>query len=165
MMHMARSFAEARGFAWPADVACIINGVPRTWKEIHAERKKSQAERLRRKLADRGPVRQAAMIWVFFVPGFIYGGWHLYVRTVHHSWWVRECCYSEEGHMITHCMNTWPCGMLPFRENFYAWKASFAKAYASGRKRGGKSQGIVFGWVDCRYDGCFPDAFTKASND
>lgn len=156
MMIMERSFAEARGFQWHANIACIVNGEPRTWDQIHTERKKRQTERLRRILTFDGQVRIPCLVWTFYVPGIIYGGWHLYLRSNRNSWWVRERGGEEE--MIAYCMNTWPCGVLPFRENFYEWKEAFAKTYTHG-KRGRKPQGIRYGWATCRHSGQFPSLF------
>lgn len=141
------------GRPWPKDLAYIINGERVTFAMLREARIQRQAEHLIRKLADRGPVRQAAHIWVFFVPGTIYGGWHLYLRTLKHSWWLKR----PEG-IALDIMAAFPCGILPLPENFYEWKKAFAATYSADRD--GRQQGIIHGWVECDSEGGRPRRFT-----
>jgi hypothetical protein len=151
---MKRSFAEFMGVTWPRDVACIINGERITYSQIRKARIERQAQQLaqiQRRNSD-GPIRKPAHLWVFFNPGVLYGGWHLYLRTSKHSWWLRR----PEG-IALDIMSEFPCGVLPLPENFYQWKKSFAATYAADKN--GRKQGIVLGWVDCEREGGNPTRF------
>ena len=147
---MTRSFARHMGFNWPREVACIVNGVPVTFAEIRANRIANQRRHLERVLSCSASTRRAAHVWVFYNPGWLYGGWHLYIRTLKDRWWISTC-----DDMALRLMAMFPCGLLPMRDNFGAWKQAFAKAYARGKK--GK-QGMVAIWVDAE-QGCWPKRF------
>lgn len=152
---MKRSFADAMGFQWPKELACIVNGRKVTWDEIRQMRRDRQARHLATVLRIDGPVRRAAFVWTFFVPGVIYGGWHLYLRTVTDSWWIR----ASNG-IALEIMRTFPCGLLPIPENFYRWKQAFAGAFP----RPGKfsRQGMLAGWIECYREGSAPLHFDSA---
>jgi hypothetical protein len=67
-------------------------------------------------------------VWTFLNDTFIYGGWHLYVKTLHNSWGIG----GRDRHLdqfLPVIMSLFPCGMLPFEENFHDWKEVFAKTY------------------------------------
>lgn len=126
------------GLDWPKEWACKEDGYVVTFAEIKAERIAQQRKWLELKLKEDEQVR-AAQVWTFFVPGLIYGGWHLYLRTIEDSWWIQR--YGGQAEEL---MTKFPCGMLPMKENFYAWKKAFAKTYP---RPGLRQQGIVNGWV------------------
>lgn len=136
---------QKTGSMLPKGVAYGINGRWITWAEVKAERVKRQSTRLARILEIPQPERCAGYVWTFFVPGMIYGGWHLYLRTLGQEWWLSERRYPHTE-LIDSLMAIFPCGMLPIRENFYDWKEAFAHTYSRG-KRGRRPQGVVFGWV------------------
>src|SRR5487761_2099922 len=78
---------------WPKGVAYMVpngrNGLDRvSFADIQAARIKRQKERLERITRIAEPDRQAAYVWVFFVPGFLYGGWHLYLCTLRERLWI-----------------------------------------------------------------------------
>ena len=149
---MATLYEAMKGHACPKDVAYMIsngrNGLQRvTYADIKAARIKRQKEHLGRVLACNGPMRRAAYLWTFYVPGFLYGGWHLYIRTIEGSWWIRAGRpFDSDWDMVLEFMRIYPCGLLPIRENFEDWKVAFAKAHTHG-KRGGKPQGVIYGWT------------------
>jgi hypothetical protein len=153
---MHRSFARAMGFNWPPGVACIVNGQPVTYADIRANKIEKQRRRLERIMGCEGTLRRAAHVWVFFVPGWIYGGWHLYIRTIKDQWWIREC-----DDLALSIMAMFPCGLLPMRENFHAWKIAFAQAYARAAK--GRKQGMVACWIDVE-PGRRPKSFLVIDN-
>jgi hypothetical protein len=146
---MHRSFAEYMGINWPKEIACFVNEKAVTFAQLRAEQKERQSKRLQDIQRSFEPVHQAAFIWVFFVPGAIYGGWHLYVWTLKHSWWLKR----PEG-VALDIMRAFPAGVLPAPENFYQWKAAFAKQYS--RPGRFKKQGLIPVWIECVYDGGFP---------
>lgn len=90
-----------------------INGRRVTYAELRENRKRKQAEHLARIVAVRGPVRHAAHVWTFYVPGMIYGGWHLYIRTHEDRWWLRK----PEA-IALEIMRLYPCGLFPTADNF-----------------------------------------------
>jgi hypothetical protein len=154
------------GHAWPTEVAYMIsdgqNRLKRvTWADIKADRVARQKRHLECVLQPTTPDRRAALVWTFFVPGPIYGGWHLYIRTVHDSVWLHGPEYPREirAELALSIMQMFPCGLLPIPENFYPWKEAFARAYPYKTKRGRKPQGIVFGWVELDPDGRNPRNF------
>lgn len=139
---MMRSFAEHAGLQWPKNVAAVVNGEPVTWAQVHENRRQRQRQILGHRMACTGPVRRAAYVWTFFVPGVIYGGWHLYLCTLKEKWWIRR---DDPFELVL--MAQFPCGMLPIPENKYRWKQAFAQQYSAPRQRGGEPQGVVFGWA------------------
>ena len=146
---MHRSFAKHMGFNWPREIACIVDGKPVTWAEIRANKTANQQRHLASILRCDAP-RRAAHVWTFFVPGWIYGGWHLYIRTIKERWWIREC-----DELALDIMTMFPCDLLPIRENFALWKQTFAKTYARASDR---QQGMVAGRVKIKCNGC-PERF------
>lgn len=149
---MQRSFARTMGFNWPPDVACTVNGHKVTFADIRANKIAKQRRHLARVLECAGPRRRAAHVWVFFVPGWIYGGWHLYLRTINNDWWINKC-----DDLALSIIKMFPCGLLPSEENFYDWKQAFAETYARGSDR---KQGMVAGWVEPEL-GRRPECFIK----
>lgn len=135
---------------WPSDWAYTVDGKPVTYTDIREERKREQSAHLSRILAPRNAVRRAAQVWVFFVPGWLYGGWHLYVRTLQDEKWL-----WEGDPLAMSIMRQFPCGLLPLPECFYEWKKAFARKYARPGKR---RQGIANGWINVER-GHFGDEF------
>lgn len=141
---MHRSFADFMGFDWPKDVAMIVNGERITYAQLLKERKEQQRKHLSRSLECNSPVRRAGFIWVFYVEGPIYGGWHLYIRSLKKDWWLHE---TDE--IALEIMELFPCGLLPIPENFYRWKEAFGVTYA--RPGRFKKQALVPCWIECGY--------------
>lgn len=141
---MDRSFAESNGLNWPKEVASIVNGHVVTYADLLQERKERQARHLEMILGFNGPSRRAAHVWTFFVPGWLYGGWHLYLRTLKQDWWLRADSINQE--LIFEIRRLFPCGLLPIAENFYEWTEAFAKAYS--RPGRFERQGIRPVWLE-----------------
>jgi len=125
--------------------AYIVNGQPISYAELKANRIAKQKRRQSLILDDDIPLRRAAHIWTFYVRGPFYGGWHLYIRTLKDQWWIRGKD-GDDWVLIDQIMQQFPCGLLPIRENFYAWKKAFAKRYRRGHRR--RKQGMVAIWID-----------------
>ena len=145
----AEYWAKMRGKTceWPKDWRYVADGKPVTLADIRARRRREQAEHLARML--KGCYRwgrKPAQVWVFFVPGFIYGGWHLYVRTFRNAVWVRE----GNSRLAQSVMRQLPCGCLPGVADFDEWKEAFWKQY---KVKGARRKTAVFnGWIDeCGY--------------
>jgi hypothetical protein len=131
--------------------AYIVNGQVVTYAELKDSRIEEQKRRLSLILDDGIPLRRAAHIWTFYVPGPFYGGWHLYIRTIKKQWWITSRDCHENWSLVERIMKQFPCGLLPIPENFYKWKEAFAKTYrrVSARRR---KQGMVACWVDVEND-------------
>lgn len=154
---MHRSFADFMGVKWPKELAYIVNGERVTWTQVKAARIEKQKRILFWKRNHHGPVRHAAYVWTFKVEVDIpYGGWHLYIWTLKHSWLLR---WKDE--LARDLMQRFPCGLFPIEQNFYRWKEAFAREHwRPGRFR---QQGLVIGWIDCDYEGGWPTRFTELS--
>lgn len=142
---MTRSFAEHMGWNWPPEIASIVNGDPVTFSELKTARIERQKRHMDLIMDSEIPLRRAAHIWTFYVPGPFYGGWHLYIRTIKDRWWIRDR-YSDDWALIERIMKQFPCGLLPIPENFYEWKKAFSKMYRRGHRK--RKQGMVAVWVD-----------------
>lgn len=149
---ITKSAAEYWGWAWPADVSHTINGQPVTFKQLKSDRIEQQRSHLEELLRITSRFRPA-YIWTFFVSGPFYSGWHLYLRTIKDSWWIRDC--DEFALTI---MRHYPCGLFPIPENFYAWKKAFAETYTRPSKRRPR-QGMVIVWI--KETGARPDFFLR----
>ncbi len=157
-----RSFAERMGVHWPQEIALLEDGKPVTWADIHKARTKHQNKRLWWKREYGVNQKRAAYIWVFYQPGlfgFAYAGWHLYIRTLNNSWWIRHNHYDDT--LMLDIMRRFPCGIIPVRENFNQWKEAFAKTYS--RPGRFKKQGLVLGWVEFASNG-WPETFTPCQS-
>ncbi len=75
-----------------------------------------------------------------------------YIRTLKDKWGLRE-----NNVLTLQLMEQFPCGMLPLRENFYAWLKVFGETYS--RNRNGRKQGVVSGWVEVDRYGHRPERF------
>lgn len=126
-----------RGFLsnYPDDVVCVINGQPVTKSDVRQGKMELQRRRLAIKRCNCGPVSKPCFIWTFHVTGFVMGGWHLYVRTLKHSWEITPTRITPFGgeELTLKIMGMWPCGYLPRSENFYDWKSAFAVHYPARR--------------------------------
>jgi hypothetical protein len=163
---MHRSFAEnwakVRGVPcpWPKEIALIDSGRRVTFAELKAQRVERQTRHLRKVEAVEAPVRHAAYVWVFYQPGlfgFAYMGWWLYIRALTYDWAFSFRSF-EAGLTTLDIMRQFPCGVLPLEQNFEQWKPAFAKAHwRPGRF---PKQGLLPGWVECKYAGGWPQRFT-----
>lgn len=138
-----------------------------TWKEIHAARSKRQAEELERKRRSRGkqwPKR--AQLWVFHNEGWLYGGWHVYVRYwVEPGKWNGPVQYVHTGYKgswdpsrLGELKARMPMGVpgnagwlfpRPDWEVQAEWCEAFAKAHPKRKtKKDPRRAGILNGWTD-----------------
>lgn len=143
---MSRSFADCQGFGWPREWALKKNGIPVTWRQVHEERAKRQIRELENKRAEWNSVKKVAVcVWVFFVPGWLFGGWHLYLKGVGWKRWIRPGFGYNDDRLTLEVMKLFPCGVFPALNNFYDWAPLFAKMYARTCPHGRK-QGVSFVW-------------------
>lgn len=121
-------------------VVMMINGQAITKADIIANKRRRQAQWLRKVRASTAQVIRPAFVWTFFNPYFPYAGWHLYIHTSRKSWWIRE--QSQET-IILKAMAIYPCGYLPLRNLFTAWKAKFAATYPKVTPVRAQDQGMA----------------------
>jgi len=133
-----RSFAERMGWDWPRDVAYVERGsfgsrvrpiTSRrvTWADVHAKRRARQARILAERTAPAERRTVPAYVWVFYVPGMIYGGWWCYVVTRLRQIAITFRTYRRD--LALSIMRAAPCGMLPLVECFSAWMPQFAERH------------------------------------
>jgi len=144
---MRRSFAEAMGFAWPPEVACVVNGRRVTWAERREQKRQRQAERLERIRSVEEPVIVPGYVWTFYIPGWLYTGWWCYLVTRHEQIPVAFRGRVDDG-AACQLMADIPLGLLPMRENWPAWKAAFAQTYPRLKTKDPRKAGSLVGWVD-----------------
>jgi len=145
-----RNLLAPRGFLfnYPPDVVMVVNGTPITKSDILANKRTRQVRELENKRRIFSPKIVPCFIWVFDNgPIFPYGGWHLYVKTLKSSWWLRPGRWYFNGDtQAEEVMNLYPLGLLPIWENFELWATTFAEVYQrpSGKR---ESQGMVIAWA------------------
>lgn len=138
-----------RGFLsnYPPDVVAVWNGQPVTKGDILDNKRRRQARRLAFIRANWEPVVRPCFIWVFFVEGFAYHGWWLYVKTLKKDWQIGGVSgRTNDGRtngMAVKIMEMFPCGVEPVMENFTAWKMAFAEAYHYPTRKRPEKQGMV----------------------
>ena len=152
-LSMIERFHQTGSFL-PRGVKFVINGEPVTYAQLKAERKaeriKRQREHLRQILISDSPVRRAAFLWCFYQPGlfgFAYAGWWAYLRICgeREDHQLRWDIVGAEDKLVQRCMELFPCGVLPIRENFETWKEEFGRQYRNPGRF--KDQGLVPIWV------------------
>lgn len=157
-LNMIERFNQT-GSLLPRGVKCCINGEMVTYAQLKAERVKRQREHLHQVTTVETPVRRAAYLWTFYQPGlfgFASMGWWAYLRILgqrddHKLRW--EDFVGDEDQLALHCMQLFPCGVFPARENFDLWKEAFGSQY---RRPGRfKYQGLAPIWVTLHSHG-FP---------
>jgi hypothetical protein len=152
---------QRTGSFLPRGVAYAINkgrGLEMvTYAQLKQARIEKQSEHLRRITAVDWPVRRAGYLWTFYQPGlfgFAYAGWWAYLRTVEQEdvqlRWDR---LHDDEVLALHCMELFPCGLFPIRDNFDLWKEEFGRIYC--RPGRFKKQGLAPVWVTVNYRG-FP---------
>lgn len=150
-----RSFAESLGIQWPTDVAYRINdshaGGLRdvTWAEVGEEKRRRQRERLARIRWPEPPRIVPAYVWAFFVPGWIYHGWHCYV--VAREFDVSVTFRGLNIELAESIMRAVPLGMFPHIDHFERWMPELAKRHPRKKPRHDRRRaGVVFGWLEDR---------------
>jgi hypothetical protein len=163
-LNMIERFKQTGSFL-PYGVKCCINGEMITYAELKIERIKRQAEHLRRILTVERPIRRAGYLWTFYQPGlfgFAYMGWWAYLRILgqRDDHQLRWDIVGSEDQLALRCMELFPCGVFPVRENFDLWKEAFGLSY---RRPGRfKDQGLAPIWVTLRSHG-FPQIEIEAA--
>lgn len=148
---------DRTGSFLPRGVSHCINGEMVTYAQLKAERVKRQQAHLGRVLSIDWPVRRAAYLWTFYQPGlfgFAYAGWWAYLRIMgQEDVQLRWDIIGGQDVLLQQCMEAFPCGVFPIRENFGLWKEAFGSQY---RRPGRfKDQGLTPVWVTLRSHG-FP---------
>lgn len=146
---MFRSFADAMGFAWPRDVAYMVDGRQITWDDVKARRRERQTRELEWARRDDTPRIVPAYAWTFYVPGWLYSGWWCYMVTLHERYAVD--CRIFDATLAASLMAAIPMGLLPLLENWEKWKELLAKTYPRRHiRRDPRKAGSVVGWWDQR---------------
>lgn len=153
---------EDRGFLrnYPPDVICVINGRPITKGDILENKRRRQRRELEWKRRNWEPVIRPCFIWTFYNQGFIYGGWWLYVQTLHESFGIGR---SKE--MVLKIMGLFPCGYLPMVENFEVWKVEFARIYRRPTRKRPDKNGMAPAWAQLSHNGILLDVFGDHPSD
>ena len=67
-------------------------------------------------------------IWVFYNKSWIFGGWWVYLKTIHEDYAI-NFKNPNEAKLLKIIMNMYPCGTLPMIENFEQWAEAFEKTF------------------------------------
>lgn len=144
---MSRSFAETMGFDWPPNVAAVVDGEPVTWDQVMANRRARQAQQLADKRhAAPSPV-VPCYVWTFKVPGWLYGGWHCYIVTLHEQIGV-TFRNPFGGDIALSIMEAEPLGLMPMAINFTRWMQALARRRPRHHPRDPRPAGSLIGWYD-----------------
>lgn len=154
---ITRSFADTMGLDWPPEIACIVNDRRVTWAEMGEQKRQRQREELARKRRVEPPRIVPAYAWTFFVPGWLYAGWHCWLVTRREQFGVR---WSDRGKwsqpkLAESIMRAWPMGLLPMPENFERWMELLAKTRPRRHPRDPRRAGSLVGWYDKQWSGRF----------
>jgi len=154
---MKRSFAETMGVEWPPEVAYVVGdsvyGERRavTWDEVMEARRERQRERLEQIQRPDPPHAVPCYVWVFRVPGWLYGGWWCYVVTRYEEIAVNfPRIHRHHFGLALSIMRAAPCGFLPFLECFDDWMPAFAKKHPRPPTRDPREAGTLVGWMKDR---------------
>lgn len=150
-----RSFAESLGLKWPAGVAYRISDGWRgqlrdvTWAEVGEEKRRRQRERLERIRRPEPPRIVPAYVWTFFIPGWLYHGWHCYV--VAREFEVPVTGRDGNTELADNIMRAVPLGIIPHTDHFDRWMAELAKRHPRKKPRNDRRRaGVMFGWLENR---------------
>jgi hypothetical protein len=137
---------------WPKDaVRAYRNFQHEPWQfttvsDILNRKKEKMEEHLRYKRRDESRKRIPLYVWVFFVPGVLFGGWYLYLMGhgigEGKNYRITEADKKELLKLFS-LVETSLFGELDETK----WKIAFAKKYQRGM-RGGKPQGKSLIWAD-----------------
>lgn len=139
-----------------------------TWAEIHAERARRQRERLGQIRGVKVTFPRRAQLWVFLNSGWLYSGWHVYVR-----YWNAACetrdrveylgyrgGYDDER-IAAELFDLLPMGAgesagdylmpPPIYQRVNVWCEAFTKRYPKRKtKSDPRKAGLLNGWTDAR---------------
>lgn len=148
---MRRSFAEQMGIAWPADAAMKVGGLRGvrfvTWSEVLDQRRQRQAERLATIREAPEPEVVPCFIWTFFIPGWLYSGWHCYLISRHFEIGVAPEANRE---LTENLIRAVPMGQRPLFDEFELWMAELANRHPRKHPRDPRRAGSVIGWLEHR---------------
>jgi hypothetical protein len=126
---------------------------PVLWSELMDKRREEQREHLERLLQEEEPRWVPAQVWVFFNRGWLYGGWHCYIRTARDL--KRSGGFkggvSEDTKLASHLMWTIQVGVLPLSgwKTWSEWMEAVAVRWPKKKtKEDRRLAGIVTGWWD-----------------
>ena len=119
--------------------------VPVTFKELADKRLLEKLEDFTNNLNDKLMCERwcAGFVWVFRVPGWIFGGDWLYIKTLKHDYGISFERSEYNRALIIKSMELFPCGIIPIYENFEIWMQAFAKQYKHIGFKRKKHQGIA----------------------
>lgn len=131
-----------RGFLsnYPSDVVYVVNGRPVTRTDILDAKRARQRRILDNIRRNWEPISKPCFVWTFFNKGFLFGGWHLYIKTIDHSWGIGSRHHAQ---LILPIMRLFPCGYLPVMANFHEWMIAFANAYHYPTQKRPENQGMA----------------------
>lgn len=127
------------GYHWPG---VKIEWIAVTYKELLEKKIKAQGLELWCKRRSELGYNLPGYVWVFKVPGFIFGGWWIYIKTAKRDIGI-SFRHEYDKKMILKAMELYPCGMLPLMENFDKWAVLFSKQYAHVGFKRKKNQGLA----------------------
>jgi hypothetical protein len=137
--------SESPLIALPPDVVAVIHGEVITKADVLETKRRRQREHLAQLRHCRKPIIKPCFVWTFKVEYWAYHGWHLYIRTLKHDWWLRD--QWSDRKIILKIMSLFPCGLLPMWLNFYSWKRVFAECYPRSTEKRPTKQGMVQAWA------------------
>jgi hypothetical protein len=126
----------------PPGIACIINGEVVTVEEARRNRRESQAEHLRRKLAVERETH-AWKLWVAYFDQRLMGGWQAFLERQGERVWIDR----DRKWLMEPLMKLFPTGAL--FDDWHDWKRVFAKRFER-RRQDRRPLGVAFVW----WDGC-----------
>ncbi|MCK4819507.1 hypothetical protein KA005_27315 [bacterium] len=105
--------------------------------------------------------RRALYVWAFYVPGFFFSGWWIYLVGIGHDYHGGGYKGQVDGNLLDNLLRLFPL-VEPdlFETNCDKWIAEFVKRYQKGR-RGGKPQGKALVWAQIK-DGYVERILSKA---
>ncbi len=144
-----RSFADSMGLDWPPDVARVLvdhSGRREvTWAEVMAYRREEQRSRLDALRRVDPPRTVPCYVWVFHVPGWLYGGWWCDVVTLREQLSVNFRWFRQD--LALSIMRAAPCGFLPLAKYFDQWMPAFAEEHVRGPCKDPRRAGTMVGWL------------------
>ena len=134
---------------WPPAAVSASRDLPSDpWRFVTVEDvRQDKIERMNARLAAKrrpGPQRRALHVWVFYVSGFIYGGWWAYLVGVGGTRYSGGGTKGQlAGPLLRRVREMFPVGALETLRDEH-WMEAFAKRYA---KRSGRRAGFAPVWA------------------
>lgn len=134
--------------------------IERTTAEVIKRKIEKQETLLSWKRA--GATRKPCYVWVFYNKGFLFGGWHIYIKTAYEDYPLNF--RTDRTELILKCMRLFPCGILPEVSFIKDWFQAFAREYNHiGFNRGlrGWKQGLAQCWCINDENARITDIYSK----